>query len=293
MDTTNINDNIKTIKSMKTIKLFLLSALMLFSGAGLHAQITIGGLEEPHKGAVLDLNSTLKGGLLLSNVVLDNLYTIPADFPGMTPPPADAEDRFTGAIVYHTGTNNIPAGVYTWNGTNWTSIKENCTPLDAANLKVTPEIAFAKTGDPVTFSVSSGAGSRCAEGETYEWFVDNASASAAFTYPALTWTTPFAVAGDYKVKVKATSLYSDPSSKISSNEATVYVTADGGPTPAMLTDTYGIVGETCLDVKKTGQGNTAVYADRKDGFPENNYTKTYKFHHGNGYRYLHLSGKNS
>jgi hypothetical protein len=132
----------------------------------------MGGLEEPKSGAILDLNSPTKGGLLLSNVVLDNLYTIPYTgtnpFPGVDDGNYDfkpVKDGFTGALVYHEGGNDIPAGIYVWNGTNWTSIEENCTPLDAASLKVTPEVAFAKVGDNVTFSVSSGASSRCAGGD--------------------------------------------------------------------------------------------------------------------------------
>ncbi|MDR2087290.1 MAG: hypothetical protein LBP72_08965, partial [Dysgonamonadaceae bacterium] len=42
---------------------------------------------------------TVKGGLTLSNVKLDNLYTIPAIFPGMSSPPADVNTKFTGATV--------------------------------------------------------------------------------------------------------------------------------------------------------------------------------------------------
>jgi hypothetical protein len=60
-----------------SLRAILLPALLFFFCANLHAQVTIGSLEEPKSGAVLDLNSTLKGGLLLSNIVLDNLYTIP------------------------------------------------------------------------------------------------------------------------------------------------------------------------------------------------------------------------
>jgi uncharacterized protein (TIGR02145 family) len=70
---------------------------------------------------------------------------------------------------------------------------------------------------------------------------------------------------------------------------TVSVTADGGPDPATLSTDYGIVGETCLDVKKTGQEKTDIFADRKDGFPDDNFTKTYKFVHGNNYSDLVLS----
>ncbi|MDR1653993.1 MAG: hypothetical protein LBS01_10205, partial [Prevotellaceae bacterium] len=41
------------------------------------AQVTIGGTNPPAAGAILDLNSTTKGGLALSNVYLDKLTYIP------------------------------------------------------------------------------------------------------------------------------------------------------------------------------------------------------------------------
>jgi hypothetical protein len=150
-----------------SLREILLLALILFSCANLPAQITIGGLDKPHKGSVLDLNSTLKGGLLLSNVVLDNRYTIPATFPGMSIPPADVKEKFTGAVIYHTGTANIPAGIYVWNGTNWTPLTENCT-APALTLTAPP---FVRKDASVAFSVASDASARCAEGETYNWYV--------------------------------------------------------------------------------------------------------------------------
>jgi uncharacterized protein (TIGR02145 family) len=299
-----------SLRAMKTAKLFLSPlrrsksrregtlltvcfslraiALMIFSCASLHAQVTMGGLEEPKSGAILDLNSTVKGGLLLSNVALDNLYTIPATFPGMITPPADVKEKFKGAIVFHTGANNIPAGVYVWNGTNWTPAEENCTPLDAAGLKLTPSVAFAKVGDPVTFFVSSGAGSRCAEGETYDWHV-NGAASETSAYPASTWTASFAATGDYKVKVMASNLYDNPLSRTSSNEATVYVTDDGSISPALVSANYRISGGYCYDVRVTQQsGETdADFAARVDSFATG-FTKTFRFTHTEGFQDLQV-----
>jgi uncharacterized protein (TIGR02145 family) len=256
--------------------------LLFLICAHLHAQVTIGGLEEPHKGTVLDLNSTTKGGLILSNVALPNLYTIPANFPGMTPTPADptdANEKFAGAIVYHTGENNIPAGVYTWNGTNWTPATENCMPLDAGSLKVTASSAFAKVNDPVTFSVSSGAGSRCAAGETYEWHVNgDPSISKTSVYPESAWTTSFASEGDYKVKVNASNQYSDPSSRTSSNEVTVYVTDDGSVPPVLINGNYRISGGICYDVKGPQKNGESLenYTARVDSFATG-FTKTFRF----------------
>jgi uncharacterized protein (TIGR02145 family) len=252
----------------------------------------MGGLEEPKTGALLDLNSTVKGGLLLSNVVLDNLYTIPHDdtnlFPGVDASnysDTDVKTGFTGALVYHTGGNNIPAGIYVWNGTNWTPLAENCT-APVFTLTAPP---FIKKGANAVFSVASDASARCAEGETYDWFQTTAPGNPAYGSSIGTTasvTTSFTDVGSYKVKVEAATPYS---SSAIVEEKEVNVTADGGPDPSKLTSTYGIVGETCLDVKKTGQDKTAIYADRKDGFPGNNYAKTYKFHHGNSYSDLVLA----
>jgi uncharacterized protein (TIGR02145 family) len=273
-----------------SLRAILLPALLFFTCANLPAQVTMGGLEEPKTGALLDLNSTVKGGLLLSNVVLDNLYTIPHDntnlFPGVDSSnfnDADVKTGFAGAMVYHTGTATIPAGIYVWNGTNWTSIEENCAP-PTLMLSVPP---FVKKDVTVTFSVASDASDRCAEGETYEWF-KAATPGGVVNTPfgsAASASTSFAAEGAYKVKVVATSPYSGPVE----TEVEVNVTADGNPDPLKITHTYGIVGETCLDVKKTDQGKTPdVFDARKDAF-EYGYTKEYKFVHGNSYRDLNLS----
>jgi uncharacterized protein (TIGR02145 family) len=244
----------------------------------------MGGLEEPKSGALLDLNSTTKGGLLLSNVVLDNLYTIPHDdanlFPGVDGSNYDSKtvkDGFSGAIVYHTGENGIPAGVYVWNGTNWTPAEENCMPLDAGSLTVRASSTFVKIGANVTFSVSSGAGSRCAEGETYDWHV-NGTPSASTAWPASTWTTFFTTADTYKVQVKASNRYGDPSSKVSSNEVTVYVTTDGGVPSELVGGSDGIRGGYCYDVKVTQRSGEsgADYAARVDSFATG-FEKTFNF----------------
>jgi uncharacterized protein (TIGR02145 family) len=103
---------------MKTIHLFLLPALAFIACAGLQAQVTIGGLTEPKAGAVLDLNSTVKGGLLLSNVNLTDLREIPDSFVGVNESDATLKARFKGAIIYNTNAT-IGAGIYVWTGEKW------------------------------------------------------------------------------------------------------------------------------------------------------------------------------
>jgi hypothetical protein len=276
---------------MRTKILVLLIALAL--SANLHAQVSIGELAKPAKGALLDLNKTVKGGLALSNVTLEDLHTIPATFPGMTPAPADlsaVKTSFRGAIVYHTGGYGIPIGVYVWNGTNWTFLDENCTLLDASRIKLNDPLLDVKVGDTETFSVSSGASARCAEGESYTWSVSPGTPGTSYEISTASGTTTdiiFKTIATYTVTLTVTSPFSSaPIQKTVS----VNVTASGGVPAGMINANYGIVGETCLDVKKpntTGQ-DAAVYAARKAGFPDGNYEKTYKFLHTAAYSDLSL-----
>ncbi|MDR1592815.1 MAG: fibrobacter succinogenes major paralogous domain-containing protein [Prevotellaceae bacterium] len=99
------------------------------------AQVTIGGGGQPAAGAVLDLNSTTKGGLVLSNVTIPDLEKIPA---GQLVGIASEEDVNTdliGTIVYgnSSGTfkqevseqNTIDMGVkgiFVWDGNKWNPI---------------------------------------------------------------------------------------------------------------------------------------------------------------------------
>jgi uncharacterized protein (TIGR02145 family) len=271
------------------LRAILLPALLFFTCTNLHAQVTIGGTDRPKNGAILDLNSTAKGGLLLSNVTLLNLYTIPVGFPGIADPgdvTDDVKKKFTGAMVYHKGGYDIPAGIYVWNGTNWTPAEENCTPLDAASLKVTASSAFAKVGADVTFSVSSGATPRCAEGEKYNWRVNDAS-FASFDYPVSIWTTSFPSTGNYKVKVVASSRYGNPSPGVSGNEVTFYVT-DGSVPPELINADYGISGGYCYDVKgeKKGSETDEDYIVRVDAFANDSFTKTFRFTYTKGFSNL-------
>jgi uncharacterized protein (TIGR02145 family) len=112
---------------MQTKHLFLLPALAFFACAGLQAQVSIGStIDDPATGALLDLNTPNgnKGGLLLSNVSIADLSIIPFEtnlFPGISVGNAGTNIAFTGAMIYHTGENDIPAGVYVWNGGRWVS----------------------------------------------------------------------------------------------------------------------------------------------------------------------------
>jgi hypothetical protein len=131
---------------MRTIKLFngkrattrvaptcsagLLLSLALFFCAGLHAQVTIGSANNPARGAILDLNSAAKGGLLLSNVNITSLDSIPAGngyFPGIADPDSmDTNRGLRGALVYNTNPTT-GAGIYVWTGKYWMPAMETET----------------------------------------------------------------------------------------------------------------------------------------------------------------------
>jgi uncharacterized protein (TIGR02145 family) len=124
-------------------KLFLFFALLFFACANVPAQVTIGSLEKPTKGTLLDLNSTNKGGLRLSNVTISDLEKIPFGnnvFLGITEATADVNMELRGVMVYNDGMGTtVPAGIYIWSGWKWTKDGR----LDPASL---PHGSGALTG---------------------------------------------------------------------------------------------------------------------------------------------------
>jgi hypothetical protein len=106
----------------------ILLALVLCSSLNIYSQVTIGSVDKPAVGVLLDLNSGRTGGLTLSKVVILDLEKIPADnpkiFPGIVAGQNDADNgEFTGALVYNTNAA-LPdgEGVYVWNGKRWDSL---------------------------------------------------------------------------------------------------------------------------------------------------------------------------
>jgi hypothetical protein len=254
--------------------LLLLVATVHFS---LHAQVSIGGLADPVAGALLDLNKTVKDGLVLSNVSLSDLSKIPATgFAGIT---AEQEDNsaLLGMMVYNTNPTT-GVGVYIWNGTNWMPAGENCLPAESLNLRLTPPASPVFEGNSI-FSISSDAGARCAEGEVYIWEKtgkdDNAFAPFKTTaYPESNTTVPFSESGTYKVRVQVANSYS--SSTAISNEVTVNVEPVA----------YYLTGKPCYDVNQnTDNRGIETTADVHQALAANfnaatNRIRTYCFHHG-------------
>jgi uncharacterized protein (TIGR02145 family) len=160
----------------------------------MHAQVLIGGTDRPKNGAILDLNSTAKGGLILSNITITDPEKIPYNspnvFPGINASNSDVNLALRGAIVYNTGLDPaLPAGIYVWNGYSWTQ-DGVCVP---SIISSSPASIWVGTGKSVTLSVTS------ACPEHYQWYrsmdgttdmsVDNAipvgTDAASYTIPGL------------------------------------------------------------------------------------------------------------
>ncbi|MDR1592309.1 MAG: hypothetical protein LBS16_05445 [Prevotellaceae bacterium] len=124
---------------MKKSNLFLFAAFVaafLSVANYAAAQVTIGGSDAPKAGAILDLNSSVKGGLQLSNVSITDLGRIPVGFPGINSSgdvTGEVKAKLTGAIVYNTyeglqiasqdaGVAKFGKGIYVWDGNQWNKI---------------------------------------------------------------------------------------------------------------------------------------------------------------------------
>ncbi|MDR2086371.1 MAG: hypothetical protein LBP72_04265 [Dysgonamonadaceae bacterium] len=99
-------------------KVLVLLSLALVLSVNLRSQVTIGGLTTPKAGALLDLNSSTPGGLVLSNVDLTDLSVIPANtFVGISTQ-QDTNQELAGMIVYNTNATT-GVGVLVWDGYDW------------------------------------------------------------------------------------------------------------------------------------------------------------------------------
>jgi hypothetical protein len=90
--------------------MFLVLTLLIMGAANVNAQVRIGGTDDPHLSAVLDLNANNDetptgnaGGLALPRVELANDQS---PLNGVEPKP--------GTVVYNTGSTQLAAGTYVW-----------------------------------------------------------------------------------------------------------------------------------------------------------------------------------
>jgi hypothetical protein len=117
-----IKEEISYLNIMKKL-LVLFTSLCFLSVYDVNAQVKIGADSNPCQGAILDLNATPKGGLLLPRVEFKSLAEIPQNFVGISGA-ATAEQKLAlrGSLVWNSAENSaigIVKGVYFWNGSQW------------------------------------------------------------------------------------------------------------------------------------------------------------------------------
>jgi uncharacterized protein (TIGR02145 family) len=244
---------------------FLWSLLLscLFSGFwhSLPAQVTIGGLQDPAKGAILDLNSTVRGGLVLSNVEIKDIFTIPAEIPAPSGGwDISAQQAFSGSLVYHTGGNNIPTGVCYWNGERWIAVA--CTYPAVSPAENDPPLPVSKiAGESASFSVS-GSGT----GISYCWYKDGSPVAPPATSNTLAFSS--LVKSDegsyYSVVTGACGSVQSGSFGLIVCEPAVVSPAEGSPPSSVRVDENGT--ET-FTVTASGTGITYQWYKDSDSSP--------------------------
>ncbi|MDR0810653.1 MAG: hypothetical protein LBN23_00010, partial [Paludibacter sp.] len=204
--------------NMKIYRILTIAAVLLLT-THLQAQVTIGGVTEPAKGALLDLNSTSKGGLLLSNVSITDLGKIPvgADiFSGITAGgAADANDetnlKLAGTVVYNTNPDT-GIGLYIWDGENWNKIGAGGKLILSADAGEVTD-TFVAEGTDIKSYTSSDPSSALPGIFTFVWiagenYIENLSITDAG-------------AGKFSVKFWA-------NDRASSRQAVLLITSPGG-----------------------------------------------------------------
>jgi hypothetical protein len=243
--------------SLRTFSLraILLPALMFFFCAGLHAQVTIGGLENPKTGAILDLNSTAKGGLLLSNVTITDPEFIPYDtnvFPGIDASGSDVNPGMCGAMVYNTGQGTtVPAGIYIWNGCRWTTDGNASISLTATPSYSVP----ATVGSSVTLGITA---SGC-PAFLYQWYegADVNSGTAIPGETGATYSTPTTLTEGTHRYYCTVSSSANPS-KATSEIFTVNIMVN--PAPVYHTTKGHFTGKRCFDIAYSdADGNCGAF----------------------------------
>jgi hypothetical protein len=143
--------------------------------------VAIGSADNPVAGAILDLNSGAAGGLLLSNVAIEDPEKIPDDFPGITSENATAAKAgLSGAMVYNTNTSATCPGVHVWDGRRWERIVSGLPRKSAGEpLTITSDVTTLFGGGTVDLEVATVA-------KTYTWYDTD-----TIEHYLATTTTPF------------------------------------------------------------------------------------------------------
>jgi uncharacterized protein (TIGR02145 family) len=238
---------------MRTIRLFFFLALAFFACANVYPQVTIGSLIDPAAGAILDLNSTVKGGLVLSNVTIINLDLIPQNtnvFVGVTE--FDENLDLRGAMVYNDGVGtSVPAGIYVWNGYCWTKNGDGGAMSPSVSIDGTVKSSVELfAGDYVTLDVIS------PQADTsYEWYVNTSPSTSGGTRVSTTtdYATPTSLPAEtYFYYCKVISNSCQPSVAFSS---VITVTVKLNPL-SIPTGTGSFSGKLCFDIAFTEGSST-------------------------------------
>jgi hypothetical protein len=170
---------------------FLMLTFMILSVASMNAQVNIGSVDDPHKGAILDLSQSGSSlGVLFPKVYLFNTK----DFTLTVDEGVDA----AGMIIYN---NNATlaggVGLYAWSGTEWINVNSSntikCVPVKARS-------EFSKEGNNFVFKINITAGT---PNYNYTWYKEglDAPVRTRSNISVSTDTYTNTVAGNYTCQV--------------------------------------------------------------------------------------------
>jgi len=209
------------------MKKIILLFMMLFLTTGvMQSQIKIGENTVPKKDAVLDLNGTVQGGLLLPNVNITDTARIPATFTDASVQNADNAPALAGMIVWNTNTVT-GEGVYMWDGTKWNLLQDGDDPCGTPLTQDNPAAVSKNYGTTHTFSLGVATGGSGTI--TYNWqqSTNNSTwANASGTRNGQNYTTPALTANTY-YRRQATD--ATCGSTVNSNSALITINASTTP----------------------------------------------------------------
>ena len=139
---------------MRTIKYRIknILAVILFCFAGsISAQVTIGSIETPAAGAILDVRNqaadadnvtSTVGGIVMPRVRLENINTLEPIIANDDPELADMNRWHIGLLVYNLNSSEpFTEGLYVWNGTHWEAVLSDSN-ANEANVAVENGLTF-------------------------------------------------------------------------------------------------------------------------------------------------------
>lgn len=222
------------------------------------AQVTIGALDEPAKGTLLDLNppsATIRGGLLLPNVFITNRDSLPVGLIGsFTPAELDVSAALRGLVVYNYNADIVGGegeGVYIWDGNVWRRTGEKiCKTPSFVSYSPSSKNASTAVSAAVTIAVTV-TGSPTL---TYQWYSNATNSNSGGTLisgeTGVSYTTDASLpAGTYYYYCVATS-----SCDGSSTTSAVFTVTVNEPS-SLPTGSGTFSGRTCFDVAKYNDGD--------------------------------------